>query len=133
MHSPCRSQTAGPSADACSAVRKTRRKTSIADCAPPADGYGAADAPGGRPIPGRPRARSHHVIGRVPSGSNVSYGGAGSDVAASADSTVDASQGLYGDMRLHGCPSVPVEERRIATGACAPQWGNEGSGALRDD
>src|SRR5439155_1192625 len=37
-------------------------------------------------------------------GSNVSYGGTGSDVAASADSTVDASRGLYGDLRLHGCP-----------------------------
>src|SRR3989442_14845810 len=123
MHSPCRSQTAGPSADACSAVRKTRRKTSIADCAPPADGYGAADAPGGRPIPGRPRARSHHVIGRVPSGSNVSYGGAGSDVAASADSTVDASQGLYGDMRLHGCPEFPGRGAEDRNGGGCPEMG----------
>jgi hypothetical protein len=37
-------------------------------------------------------------------GSDTSWGG--TDVAARADSTVDASQGLYGDMRLAGCPQV---------------------------
>jgi len=75
------------------------------------------------PIPGRPRARSHHVIGRVPSGTNVSYGGAGSDVAASADSTVDASQGLYGDMRLHGCPECPGRGAEDRNGGVCPAMG----------
>src|SRR2546428_4408946 len=56
------------------AVRKTRRKTSIADCAPLADGYGAADAPGGRahprstpgPIPSCNRARTFRAAPHPP-------------------------------------------------------------------
>ena len=58
-------------------------------------------------------------------GSNVSWGGGASDVTASADSTVDASRGLYGDMRLHGCPECPGRGAENLTGACARQWGNE--------
>ena len=56
-------------------------------------------------------------------GSNVSYGGTGSDVAASADSTVDASQGLYGDMRLHGCPECPGRGAEDRNGGVCPAMG----------
>ena len=56
-------------------------------------------------------------------GSNVSWGGGASDVTASADSTVDASRGLYGDMRLHGCPECPGRGAEDRNGGVCPATG----------